>query len=277
MTLEYPPFVSRTLIALAMQGQRSVRMEADAYLYDALRGQAVDTSEQSPVRGVLKTLHPVLRRWAGEHFFVMHPSGSFAKGTANRIGTDIDIFISLKSTLQSSLKDIYGSLFTRMEGEGYTPKQQNVSINIRVGGYDVDLVPGRRQDFTTADHSLFRRRADTWTKTNVQKHIALVRNANRANEIRIIKLWREYHGLDFPSFYLELTVINALFGSPAGRLSANVVRVLEYLRDTFPNARVMDPANTGNVISDDLTASEKATIKNAATRALAGSWSEMIE
>lgn len=276
MTLEYPPFVHRTLLGLAMEGQRNVRMEADAYLYDALRRQAVDTSQNSPVRGVLTTLAPILRHWAGEHFNVIHPSGSFAKGTANHVGTDIDIFISLKSTLQSSLKDIYGSLFTRMKNEGYGPSPQNVSINVRVNGYDVDLVPGRRQDNVSADHSLFRRRLDTWTKTNVQQHIGLVRNSNRINEIRILKLWRHHHGLDFPSFYLELTVINALYGAQAGRLSANVVRVLEYLRDTFPNARVIDPANTANVISDDLTASEKAAIKAAATRALAGNWSELI-
>jgi hypothetical protein len=32
------------------------------------------------------------------------------------------------------------------------------------------------------------------------------------------------------------------------------VRVLEYLRGEFQNARFVDPANTSNVISDDLTA-----------------------
>jgi len=38
------------------------------------------------------------------------PSGSFAKGTANRSGTDIDLFISLSESTPETLKEIYDSL-----------------------------------------------------------------------------------------------------------------------------------------------------------------------
>ena len=82
--------------------------------------------------------------------------------------------------------------------------------------------------------------------------------------------------LDFPSFYLELSVINALYGAQAGSLSANVVKVLMYLRDAFIGARVVDPANTNNIISDDLTVSQRAEIKAAAARALVGTWGELV-
>jgi hypothetical protein len=37
---------------------------------------------------------------------------------------------------------------------GYAPKELNVSINMKVSGLDIDPVPGRRQDTTTAYHSL---------------------------------------------------------------------------------------------------------------------------
>jgi hypothetical protein len=137
----------------------------------------------------------------------VHPSGSFAKGTANHSGTDIDLFISLKSDTTSTLKEIYSSLFNKVNAKGYAPKQQNVSINIRVGNYDVDLVPAKHQGGNSEDHSLYRRRADTWTQTNVVKHIAAVRNTGRISESRILKLWRTQKQLDFPSFYLELAVI----------------------------------------------------------------------
>jgi hypothetical protein len=161
--------------------------------------------------------------------------------------------------------------------KGYSPKRQNVSINIQVSGYKVDLVPAKRQDIYSGDHSLYRRRADTWTKTNVAKHIAYVALSGRTSEIRVIKLWRNQKGLDFPSFYLELTVINALSGQYSGTLSNNVWTVLRYLCDTFPNARVIDPANTNNVISDDLTTAERAKIKAAAEQALkATNWNQIV-
>lgn len=251
-------------------------MSADVYLHGILAREAVDTGPHSSVRGVQSVLQPTINAWAGPHLAVVHPSGSFAKGTANKSGTDIDLFISLVSNTPSTLKEIYESLFRTMSESGYSPKRQNVSINVQVNGYSVDLVPAKRQDPYSADHSLYRRRVDTWTKTNVTTHIDYVIRGGRAEETRILKLWRNQKTLDFPSFYLELTVIRALAGQ-FGTLSNNVLRALRYLHDTFPNARVVDPANTNNVISDDLTAAERGKIKAAAALALqAKHWSEIV-
>ena len=108
-------------------------MTADEYLQNILAREAVDTSATSPVRGVQTALQPILIKWAGTQLRGVHPSGSFAKGTANLSGTDIDLFISLKSDTTNQLKEIYSSLVEKMQAEGYAPKQQNVSINIRVG------------------------------------------------------------------------------------------------------------------------------------------------
>ncbi len=251
-------------------------MTADSYLQAILAREAVDTSATSPVRGVQAVLQPALNEWAGSQLRAVHPSGSFAKGTANRSGTDIDLFVSLKTDTTSTLKEIYTTLFNKLKEKGYTPKPQNVSINVRVGGYDVDLVPARHQGGNSEDHSLYRRRADTWTQTNVPKHIATVFNAGRTSESRILKLWRNQKQLDFPSFYLELTVIDALSGA-RGTLSDNVWTVLEYLRDRFSKARVVDPANTNNVISDDLSDADKLKIEIAASQARrAKDWNEIV-
>ncbi len=251
-------------------------MSADAYLLNILAREAVNTSAMSPVLGVQATVQPIINRWAGSQLRVVHASGSFAKGTANHSGTDIDLFISLKSDTTNPMKDIYMSLLTTFQQTGYFPKQQNVSINVRVGQYGVDLVPARHQGGNSEDHTLYRRRADTWTQTNVVKHIQTVRNAARISESRILKLWRDQKRLDFPSFYLELTVINALTGA-RGTLSQNVLTTLDYLRDRFSNARVVDPANTNNIISDDLTAAEKAKIANAADLARhAMDWNQIV-
>ena len=208
------------------------------------------------MRNVQATIEPAIREWAGSYLVGVSPSGSFAKGTANHSGTDIDLFISLAQQTPNTLKEIYDTLFRKMTEKWYTPKRQNVSINVKVNGYSVDLVPAKRQDTYTDDHSIYRRKADTWTKTNVAKHINHVKQGARINHTRIVKLWRNQKGLEFPSFYLELTVINALSGQSSGTLSSNVWKVFEYLRDTFPNARVVDPANTNNIISDDLTSVE---------------------
>jgi hypothetical protein len=124
--------------------------------------------------------------------------------------------------------------------------------------------------------AFYRRRADTWTQTNVTNHIGTIRNAGRISESRILKLWRTQKHLDFPSFYLELTTITALSGA-RGTVSQNVWSALQYLRDRFPNARMVDPANTNNIISDDLSAADKAKISTAAAEALkAAHWEHIV-
>jgi hypothetical protein len=91
-----------------------------------------------------------------------------------------------------------------------------------------------------------------------------------------MKLWRNQHQLDFPSFYLEMVVVAALSGR-YGALSDNVWAVFTYLRDSFVGARFVDPANTNNVISDDLTDAEKASVRSAATRTLAAqNWNQIV-
>jgi hypothetical protein len=56
------------------------------------------------------------------------------------------------------------------------------------------------------------------------------------------------------------------------------MKVFEYLCETFPTARVVDPANTNNIISDDLTATERATVRAAAVLARqARDWNEIVK
>ncbi|MBN8658768.1 MAG: nucleotidyltransferase [Candidatus Obscuribacter phosphatis] len=254
-------------------------MTADEYLYQILRREAVDTSSTSPVRSVQSIIQPTIQRWAGNQLDYVMPSGSFAKGTGNRSGTDIDLFVSLTGSTTNTLKEIYESLSDALNKAGYTPRRQNVSLNITVNGYSVDLVPAKRQDTYSQDHSLYRRKADTWTKTNVAKHIAYVQQSGFVNECRLIKLWRMQKRLDFPSFYVELSVINALSGRRyAGGLASNVLEALGYLRDSLATTRIIDPANTNNIISDDLTSSEKAVVASAARiSAIAKTWEEIIK
>ncbi len=60
-------------------------------------------------------------------------------------------------------------------------------------------------------------------------------------------------------------------------MSGNVWRTFEYLRDRFLIVRVVDPANTNNIISDDLSLADKMKIAQAARQALnAKNWGEIV-
>lgn len=251
-------------------------MSSDQYLRIILAREQVDTGPFSPVRSVATTLTPMLKRWGNGYLLAIEPSGSFAKGTANKISTDIDLFLTLSSSTPDTLAQIRSTLGNCLNQHGYQYRDQNVSLGINLAGKQVDLVPGKRQSQYGTDHSLYRKKAKTWTKTNIQTHINLVRGSGRIEEIRVIKLWRDQWGLDFPSIYVELAALQALHGKPIGRLSENVADVLRFFSDRLPITRIVDPANTNNIISDDLSISGKQVVVAAAQRALSGSWESLV-
>jgi hypothetical protein len=82
--------------------------------------------------------------------------------------------------------------------------------------------------------------------------------------------------LEFPSLYLELFVIRALSGRSTATLADNVFHVLKELGTSLPSARVDDPSNTNNVLSDDLTLQEKQVIAGNAIQSTGQSTWETI-
>ena len=252
-------------------------MTPDEYVAQVLRKYAVQTGPNSPAERNGNAIKPAIKQWAGQSLVDISFSGSYAKGTAVSGTTDIDLFISLSSSTPGDLRDIYEGLFQYASRQGWLPGRQNVSIRITYGGTKIDLVPGRIQAGYQNYHSLYRSKKGSWTQTNVTLQIDTVRKSRRTDEIRAIKIWRNLHGLDFPSFYLELTVIDALYRRPANTLADNVLEALKYIANSLPSARVVDPANSNNIISDDLTNSEKQTIALQASRSLQEpNWAQVI-
>jgi hypothetical protein len=237
----------------------------DAYLRTLLAKYAVNIPG---AQAAGNAIYPVLKQWGNVYFISAEFSGSLAKGTGVSLGTDADIFLSVSSTTPGTLADLYGTLYNAVLTAGYAPRKQNASIGITVNGYSIDLVPGRRQSQYGNDHSLYLSKRDSWTQTNIATHIAHVGNSGRLEEIKVVKIWRQQHGLVFPSFFLELAVIDSLVHARQGNLAENVWTVLKHLRDRIQTVRYIDPANSNNVVSDDCTQAEKRAIAAKATESL---------
>jgi len=127
----------------------------------------VDNATQTSVVNPL-CLH--IQKWASSNCYPLNEmkiSGSRAKGTAISIASDLDLFISLSSSSDDALKTVYSSLYDYMCAREIECRKQNVSIGVVYGGKSVDLVPARRQSQWGNDHSLWKSKQNTWTKTNV--------------------------------------------------------------------------------------------------------------
>lgn len=249
-------------------------MSADDYLGGIIQKYAVNADG---AKAAGNQLYPVLERWSNGFMNNAEFSGSLAKGTGISISTDADIFLSLNSTTPGTLSEMYDTLCNALSSSGYPVRKQDVSVGTTVNGYSIDVVPGRRQSQYGNEHSLYRNRSGTWTKTDVRAHIALVSGSGRIEEIQILKTWRTLHNLRFPSFYLELVTLEALRSARRGNIATNTLQALEYLRENITTARFIDPANTNNIVSDDCTASEKSMIALQASASLEKkTWEEIV-
>ncbi|MBA3633864.1 MAG: nucleotidyltransferase domain-containing protein [Acidobacteria bacterium] len=251
-------------------------MTPDEYVSQVLQKYKDSENEILQVETLAESVSKDLTVWANDCLSSISFSGAFAKGTTVKGSSDIDLFISLKSSTSNSLKEIYESLLDLASEKNWNPRPQNVSVRIIQGNYKIDLVPAKKQSNYQNWHSLYKSKTETWTQTNVASHILTVQNSNRIDEIRAIKIWRNLNNLEFPSFYLELTVINALYGKRRN-IAENVLAALNYIAKYFPNLRVIDPANTNNVISNDLSSEEKSYIAQVAkASASQSSWGSII-
>lgn len=253
-------------------------MTGDEYLKQILQKYSISTSKSLQYNQIAVSIKPHIDEWANGNLLGWYWSGSYSKGTAINISTDIDLFISMDHNTPGTLKEMYDFLFNKFNNLNYNPRKQNVSIGMMVNGIAVDLIPGRKLSGNTNDHNLWKNKQQTSIKTNIQQHINLVKDSGRIDEIKIIKIWRNLNKLEFPSIYLELAVIEALKGKTIGDLANNVWYVLKYLSSTeFRDKSFVDPANSNNIISDDISLSEKLVLNTRALNSRTKSkWEEIV-
>ena len=254
-------------------------MNANRYVDEIIRKYEVEKGPGTAVYEAGEILRGLIQRWYSTRLVRVHNSGSFAKGTSIKGGTDLDLFISLKPKSGKSLKSMFDGLHQLVQREGLGPRRQNVSIGVEVNGVKVDLVPARKHT-GKSDHSLYLNRQNGWTRTNVAAHISLVRSSGKNSVIRAAKIWRTNRGLRIPSFYLEIAVLRALQNRGAGGTADELERVLIFLAGDFPHARIVDPANAANIISLDLSSEEKQQVANQARASLCrvqeGQWERVV-
>jgi hypothetical protein len=243
-------------------------MKCDEYVRSVLARYDLPSGPDSPAEKAVAALDAPIKSWAGRYLLGVEPTGSYAKNTRILGGTDIDILVSLGPRTPMDAPKLYDHFFAWLKRNGFSPKRQSVSIRLQHHGVSVDLIPARQEWGSANDHQLFateRRRA---LRTNFATHVKYVLASDRMSEIRAVKVWRQRRGLHFPSFYLELAVIDALRHRPTDLLSGNIELALKYLRDVFPGVPFRDPANPENRVSDTLLEHEKLAIADAAKESL---------
>jgi hypothetical protein len=239
----------------------------DQYAASVVEKYRIIPDTQSVTHRAADDLMPILKQWGKQYLLGITLSGAYAKNTAISLSAQVDILIALSPVPGMDLKRIFWSLFEFLSDRELRPRTRNVCIEVEHKGVRMHVIPAC-PDAGTAGNVLFNKRSGSVIHTDVAQHVHLVANSGRQQEICALKIWRERNQLEFPSLYLELSVLRALERERFGQLADNVMTAFHYLAGRFEKTAIRDPANSDNVVSDDLGASEKQAIAKVARKVL---------
>jgi hypothetical protein len=202
-------------------------------------------------------------------------TGSMAKGTMVRESYDLDIVCRFPVDESESLKDLYERTYQSL-AKTHTVQKKVSAVRVlslesndeKPRDFHIDVVPVRLFDEKTGDAFIYQSSNDQERlKTNIQVHVNYVKDSGLRDTIRLAKLWKVRHQFAIRTFVLEILAVRFL-EKPSGDLESNMIRFLSVCRDSLPTARLLDPANSNNVISDLMTDADKELVSNHASQDL---------
>jgi hypothetical protein len=241
-------------------------MTIDEYLKAVLKSQKLpdDSDEMEELIQHRQDVEKILRdKFAGASPTIRY-GGSKAKGTLVRESYDLDVVFYVANDNDEAgetLKDIFTNVRDELS-KHYYAEARTSAIRLRSRDpssygreFRIDVVPGRFTDDKKSDCFLYQNGAEKERlKTNLDVHIAHIRDSGVIDAIRLLKLIRVRKALRMKHFVFELLIIDLLSDKKKSPLETQLRHVLQQIADAEQPIHVEDPANpAGNDLSDLLT------------------------
>lgn len=247
------------------------------YLLQLLAQQDLAQAQLNTLRTLREQIEGQLAVLQGSPRF--YYAGSFGKKTMIRESFDLDIVIYWPNDCGYSLKDMSDAVGNILKKNWKFVNPKTVAWVLPFeGGFHIDVVPGRAIDGTFKYANLYHRDKDSSFQTSIKVHLDAVRDSGRRDVIRLMKLWRTKQTVPLKkSLTLELMTINGCKGTRTDDIEKQLIAALTHVRDNIMTVRIVDPANTNNVLSEEISSVERSKIRVAADAALkAQYWSQVL-
>ncbi|MFQ5980215.1 MAG: nucleotidyltransferase [Candidatus Heimdallarchaeota archaeon] len=250
-------------------------MSNQAYLQGILESQKLSDNQIQNLRDLRKKIQSQLERLKGNPTF--YYAGSYAKHTMIKASYDLDIVAYWPQHAKYSLKEISDSVKDQLQKHWDHVNEKTVAWELPFeGNFHIDVVPGRALDSNNHYANLYRKDNGQPLKTSIKVHIDTVRNSDRRDALRLVKLWKVRNNLPFMTFILEQMVIEGCKGATKKELEPQLNKAFRYIYEKIGHARILDPANSNNILSNEMTTGQKNAVKTAAKKVLdAKRWSDV--
>lgn len=226
------------------------------------------------------------QKYAAEMYSPLN-SGSYAKKTAINTNFDLDLAAPFKKGNFKTLREMYDEVEAYMlelkRSSGYaitsvSRQRRSINLLLNVNGQtlDMDIVPARElNDGSYLDDyklNLYDSKDKSYIQTNIRAHNELMIGREKERQvIKLLKSWKSAHKADMKSFLVELMVLSAFDRDSTmadKKLYERLHGSLAFMADNITTIKLVDPANSGNLVSGTLTASEKELFKGKFGRML---------
>lgn len=249
-------------------------MTTEQFLQNLLASQDLSPEQERTLQAHKKEVTDFLRAEFGDEPKIKY-AGSREKGTLIKENYDLDIVCYFPSTDTRSLKEIREDVSNHLSSKYLMGDKKASAERIKSlkgasapEGYHIDVVPGRFIEGTSDVFIHVAYGDKERMQTNLKTHIDHITNSGCVPVIRLVKLWAYRNDIHIKTFILELFVVEALSGSRTkDNLESSFLKVMETLKDKFGNLQLVDPANTNNIVSRTISASEKITVAQAGEEA----------
>ena len=249
-------------------------MKTNEFLEKLLTSQALSSNQLETLRGHREEVEKYLREKYGQEPSIRY-AGSKAKGTMLAESYDLDMTCYFPSSNDSTLKELHDSVEKTLS-EKYKVIHKASAVRIKKvdegveTDYHIDVVPGRFVDGKDGDvfiHVAYGEKERI--QTNLETHISFIQKSECQDVIKLVKLWKVRNNVPLKTFVLEILVVETLKGSKSkDNYAKSLYSILAEIKDKMKTIKLVDPANSNNVVSETMKSSEKEIAASKAEEAL---------
>lgn len=264
-------------------------MATNDYYLKVLAAQTLgdDSAEMKELQSNRAAVEKVLRAAFPGASATIRYGGSKAKGTLIRESYDLDIVFYVpngNNAAGETLKDIFGNVKNAL-AKYYVVEPKTSALRLRSGDQrsdlHIDVVPGRFTDDSKTDCFLHQENGEKdRLKTNLDVHIAHIRDSGVVDTLRLLKLWRVRRRVQVKQFVFELLGVKLLKGKRQRPIEGQLVHFFTEIANAGQPIAIEDPANpAGNDLTELLRGawvSLQMTAKSTLQEANANGWESVF-
>ena len=252
-------------------------MSNENYLRDILVGQNLTHNQIENLQNLRNKIEKQLKsglKGSPRTYY----GGSYKKKTMIGASYDLDIVLYWTPDAPYTLQNLYkrvGSILQR-NWDHVHEKKVGWELHFK-GDFHIDVIPGKESSTDDRYAYLYNKETGGRLQTSIEIQVNYIKNSKRQDTIRLTKLWKKRKSVPIKSFILEFMIIEGCKGVSRNNLEPQLNAAFEYIEDNITTKRIVDPANSQNIISNDITSEEKNRIRRLASQALdADSWSQVF-